>query len=74
MEVLAALFFVTVIWVLMGMLAIEVWEDMFDDIPNRYFRVGARLAMLALWPAWLVLCAVGIVIGIICMAVASLLE
>ena len=72
MGLVGALFFITFFWLLIGFLIIEIWEDVFDDISNRYFRVGARFAMLALWPAWLAFWAVCVVIAILFLAVVEI--
>lgn len=74
MEQLMLTMLIAAIWILIGAACIALWEDAFDDIKSRVFRVGARFLMLVLWPAWLAIWVVCVAIGIAIMLLKDLFK
>ncbi len=71
---MVALFLFGFVYTLIGFLTAVLWEEAIDDIRIRAIRVSVRLAITFVWPLWLALWAVAVVIGIICMILKDLFK
>lgn len=71
---MVATFLFSFVYFLIGFLTAVLWEEAIDDIRIRAIRVSVRLAITLVWPLWLALWAVAVVLGIIGMILEDLFK
>ncbi|MGL6100090.1 MAG: hypothetical protein ACRC0G_10775 [Fusobacteriaceae bacterium] len=74
MDVIVAFVVVTFLYMVAGIACVEAWKDGFDDIETRWIRVSGRIAMIALWPAWLVIWVLCVMIGLFILAIMDIFK
>lgn len=62
------------LYLVLGCLVIEFFDEVLNDIESKPVRVASRIVMLLWWPAWLLFVAVAIAVAFVCMIIAELFK